>query len=79
MNFIIYRTSDHVDKPCEEATMKKHQLENQDGSSEGWTVEINSLEDLVNFVDRNGNIIIKSKDPFHPVSSIEIYDDFRES
>lgn len=79
MNFIIYRTSNHVDKPCEEAILKKHMLENQGDSSEGWTVEINSIEDLVDFTDKYGNIIIKGRDSFHPVSSIEIYDDFRES
>ena len=79
MNFIVYRTSNHVDKPCEEAVMTKLQEENQGHADEGWTVEINSIEDLVNFTDRYGNIIIKSRDSFHPVSSIEIYDDFRES
>ena len=78
MNFIIYRTSNHVDKPCEEAILKKHIPENQGDSSEGWTVEINSIEDLVDFTDKYGNII-KGRDSFHPVSSIEIYDDFRES
>lgn len=79
MNFIVYRTSNHVDKPCEEATMKKTGLESQNQPGEGWTVEINSIEDLVDFTDKYGNIIIKSRDTFHPESSIEIYDDFRES
>ena len=43
------------------------------------SAKINSIEDLVDFTDKYGNIIIKGRDSFHPVSSIEIYDDFRES
>ena len=37
-----------------------------------WVIDINSIDDLFNFVDANGDCVI-SKD-----RSIEIYDDYRE-
>lgn len=42
---------------------------------EGFLIEINTLEELVAFVDEVGDIII-SKD--NPMPEIEIYDDYRE-
>ncbi|NCU26025.1 hypothetical protein EOM86_04805 [Candidatus Nomurabacteria bacterium] len=41
----------------------------------GFLIEINTLEELVAFVDEVGDIII-SKD--NPMPEIEIYDDYRE-
>jgi hypothetical protein len=42
---------------------------------DGFLIEINSLEELVAFIDEVGEIII-SKD--NPMPEIEIYDDYRE-
>ena len=42
---------------------------------EGFLIEINTLEELVAFIDEVGEIII-SKD--NPMPEIEIYDDYRE-
>lgn len=42
---------------------------------EGFLIEINTLEELVAFIDEVGEIII-SKD--NPLPEIEIYDDYRE-
>ena len=45
-------------------------------SPESWAVELETLEDLVGFVGRNGITIISDYDPEFP--SLEIYDDYRE-
>jgi len=41
-----------------------------------WTIEINTLEELIKFCKKHGNIIVDSDDCDIP--SIEIYDDYRE-
>lgn len=41
-------------------------------------IEINSLEELMEFVTKNGCIIVTAKSKYVPMNSIEIYDDWRE-
>lgn len=43
--------------------------------SEGWCVDIETLDELVAFSARYGSIIVEADDGF---PSIEIYDDYRE-
>ena len=39
--------------------------------------EINTIEELMDFVDKNGDIVIRDN-PFGPYRVIEIYDTWRE-
>lgn len=46
--------------------------------SQGWFIEINSLEELMELYNEVGDIII-SQSTFNPdITEIEIYDDYRE-
>lgn len=74
MKFIVTRTSNdycgnHDKKPCDEAIFN---------GSYDWLIEINSLEELMEFKNKYGNIIIKTiyTDQEYPI--IEIYDCDRE-
>jgi hypothetical protein len=59
-----------------------HRVENgnikRDITKEHWVVELNSLEDILNFHKKYGQIIIKSTDFLNGVQEIEIYDYYRE-
>jgi hypothetical protein len=46
--------------------------------AEGWFVEIETLDDLMRLVDRNGSIIVNRAWDNDSVRTIEIYDDYRE-
>lgn len=63
MEFSIRRTSTYWRKepPCDEAVKK----------DSDWVVQINTLEDLVNFSHKYGQLILNE-------DFIEIYDDYRE-
>ena len=43
-----------------------------------WSIEINSLEELLRFIEDNGRIIIGQSNDNGGVMEIEIYDDYRE-
>jgi hypothetical protein len=44
-----------------------------------WTVDIESLEDLLNFCSKHGELVIKEDtSDVGPVFAMEIYDDYRE-
>ncbi len=64
MNFRIHRTSDSLypeKPPCEESYK----------DNEEYYIEISSLEDLIDFADKHGDLVISR-------GSIEIYDTYRE-
>ena len=42
---------------------------------EGWLIEINTLEELIELVEKEGAIVVSKEDP---QPEIEIYDDYRE-
>ena len=48
----------------------------EDKYGKQYTIEINSLEELIDFVKEEGKIIISSPSEIMP--GIEIYDDYRE-
>lgn len=54
---------------------RNHRVENghikRDFDDEAWYVEISSLDELMKFIDKYGCIVVS-------LSSIEIYDDYRE-
>lgn len=93
MLFEISRTSDYNgrEKPVEDAVKCKelvHSLSFRVYKIEFWTKEFNSLEDILNFIEKEGNPVVIS--PRHDYMSeearksydikyeIEIYDDWRE-
>ena len=43
-----------------------------------WTIEINTLEELMAFRAKYGDIIVKQSDENPEYTTIEIYDDYRE-
>jgi hypothetical protein len=47
----------------------------QDGQHREWTIEINSLEQLLELVKETGHIVISEDDG---AFGIEVYDDYRE-
>jgi hypothetical protein len=79
MKFEIERTSfwykDEMKEPCEGAVLMKAGTSTTDPV---YTIDIESVEDLVELMKREGEIIIKAsyKDGGLPV--IEIYDTYRE-
>ena len=73
MRFIVYRTSGYEDKiPCEEA------VKNIIAEETIWSIDINSLEDLLLWRDKIGESIIIHKNEDNDQTYIEIYDDWRE-
>lgn len=82
MKFIITRTSSWNDSPpCEEV---KREIVNNGRSGEDyrehnvWTIEINTLEELINFTNKYGRIVIEEYWLNNRYKEIEIYDYYRE-
>lgn len=85
MKFIVHSTSGGwKEKPCEEAVRDSIITEYQVGKEiirnpkDVWSIEINTLEELIDFFERNGDIIIKDCFWNRSLREIEIYDDYRE-
>lgn len=74
MKFIVSRTSVWKSDitPCEEA--KREEFE--DGPD--WTIEINSLEELIAFRKKYGELVLTASVIPEIDNEIEIYDDYRE-
>lgn len=47
-------------------------------NDEIWAIEINTLEELINFHNKYGELVIKQSYENPNISEIEIYDDWRE-
>lgn len=43
-----------------------------------WFVEIDNLDDLVEFIHKHGRVVISSDSHYKDEAEIEIYDDYRE-
>ena len=74
MKFEVFRSSNILptltDKPpCEGATLVS------DVQFPYWTIEIESLEALIAFCEKNGKVVIE---PDKPLPTLEIYDTWRE-
>lgn len=117
MKFLVRRTSDYSNKPCDEAEFGKYDIidirtlnspEEYDrilsknngtwyskgenhcinddgyiqrtftGAGNGWFITINTLEELLEFKNKYGNIIIGECSSNRCIQGIEIYDDYRE-
>lgn len=76
MKFLVRKTSAfYCDEtaPCEGA---KGWIV-RDIESEGWAIDIETIDDLMAFVDKNGDIVIQ-KDDAEDFPWLEIYDTYRE-
>jgi hypothetical protein len=78
MKFIVSRTSIWGDdeKPCKEA--KQEKLTWCGETENCWVVEINTLEDLIKFYKKYGDLILEESDVKEAPIKIEIYDTYRE-
>lgn len=81
MEFFIDRTSTINKKPIEGAYIKKLERVDRKGNPftiERWCVEVNSLEELIEISNQEGEVIINTRgdSPFSPY--LEIYDYYRE-
>lgn len=76
MKFLVTRTSLYnrwgSNSPCKEAKQEM----SEDGPI--WTIEINTLEELINFRKKYGDIILTISIYPEIDYKIEIYDDYRE-
>ena len=74
MKFIVSRTSTwHSDiAPCKEAKQEMF----EDGPD--WTIEINTLEELIAFRKKYGELVLTFSRIPEIDYEIEIYDDYRE-
>ncbi len=57
---------------------KKGHILRQEDDKDMWVIEINTLEELNDFVRKYGECIIKDSDYSTQIPEIEIYDDYRE-
>lgn len=85
MKFILIRTSsrDDREKPLNDKRIYKEKIniffDNKDmGTAMAWVININSLNELNNFIKENGEIVIEPY-PFNiNYMILEIYDSCRE-
>jgi len=83
MKFIVQRSSDpgSDNSPCDGAIKQKIKFASRaqigpriDEFGDAWTIEIESLESLMDFIKRNDSVIIYEP-YFYELPTIEIYDE----
>lgn len=83
MKFIVNRSSDILTlngSPCEEAFIDYVIVENLSREKykiEVWCIEFNSIEEIIAFRNKYGDVIISKI--YDEYDYIEIYDNYRES
>ena len=84
MRFKISRTSSDYyrqEKPCDGAFVYKRERERLDDRDRlSWALEVNSLDELLQFIEKvcDSVIISRACDYHDGLPKIEIYDDYRE-
>lgn len=58
MIYIIERASEYKNKPCEEAVKRPFKSTSNFEITYYWSVEINTLEELHQFIDKYGSVVI---------------------
>ena len=77
MKFIISRASQWAEQqPCEEAKEEEFIYGNR--ILKRWTMEFNSLDEIMNFKSKYGDIVIRDSYVTDDVQEIVIYDDYIE-
>lgn len=84
MEFLVKRTSTQWDdiKPCEEALRKQYIEKHDQGDKvvDAWSLEIDSMESLMMFIKKYGEVVLMERDYFSEadIPVLEIYDSYRE-
>lgn len=81
MEFIVTRTSIHDNtRPCWEATSKAISVDwlGQKIEKNVWVVEFNNLQELIEFKNKYGSVVIDNYVFDSNLMHIEIYDSYRE-
>jgi hypothetical protein len=83
MIYIIRRASEiYGESPCKEATLKmfkdKNTLINEERDVYKWSIEINTFEELNQFIEKYGDIIIIKNYGGYNAPCIVIYDTYIE-
>lgn len=80
MKFIVHRTSEYRDiQPCVGAEFEEYKVRSYLGEEriiKNFFVNINTLEELLNFMEKHGRIVLDKN--FDGELSLEIYDTWRE-
>jgi hypothetical protein len=85
LEFRVEKTSlrGSSEKPCDEAVLKETPEITDEGSTklrEVWVINMDSLDKLITFRDKYGELILDHDPSFPEIpDSIEIYDDWRET
>lgn len=72
MRFIVSKTTGGDEKPCKEA------IKLIDSKNGDWCVDINTLEELIVFIQKYGDIVMTTSLYSENEFEIEIYDTWRE-
>lgn len=73
-----WRVNSRGKKPCEEAKLINCIINNYSINNQNrWCVELSTTEDIINFINKNGKIVIDESDVYD-IPKIEIYDSWRE-
>lgn len=83
MIYIIRRASIHNGaSPCEEATLRlfkhKNTLINEERDEYEWSIEINTFEELNQFIEKYGDLVIYKDHGGFNAPTIKIYDTYIE-
>lgn len=82
MKFIVLRTSTfpYEVQPCEDCKLEEVQYTvcRMTKVQPEYTVDLNSLDELMAFIDKYGNRVVIEFDDRCNMYIIEIYDDYRE-
>jgi hypothetical protein len=83
MIYILKRASEYNEKsPCEEATLRmfkhKNTLLNEESDEYKWSIEINTFEELNQFIEKYGDLVIYKDYGGYNAPCIKIYDTYIE-
>ena len=83
MIYILKRASEYNEKsPCEKATLRmfkhKNTLLNEESDEYKWSIEINTFEELNQFIEKYGDLVIYKNYGGYNVPCIKIYDTYIE-
>ncbi|UTW65788.1 hypothetical protein KFE94_14160 [bacterium SCSIO 12643] len=78
VHYVVERFQRGQDVETTYQITKEGQMVKRIAEEERWTIELNSLEDLMRFIDKYGQVVINTGLGTTESPVIEIYDDWRE-